>query len=219
MDANASVSLALPPHIHLAWCDADVVILDLQADQYGLLVDAAAVLAPGPLAGTVLVDPAVQADLEKLGLTGADFPPQPRTPLPDRRGELSGRPGSTSLGPLLAATLNTVASVATFHGRPLGRLVRSARGRRASSRRPTLKQIARATGAFQTLHPWVPFEGDCLQRGYRLHHHLHRQGIDARWVFGVRTWPFLAHCWVQVDDLVVGDSLDRVGGFTPILAV
>lgn len=39
------------------------------------------------------------------------------------------------------------------------------------------------------------------------------------WVFGVRTWPFAAHCWIQIGDLVVGDVLDRVRGYTPIRAV
>ncbi len=73
--------------------------------------------------------------------------------------------------------------------------------------------------AFDAILPWMPFEGECLQRAFMLQRHLARSGHDARWVIGVRTWPFLAHAWVQVGACVVGDSLERVNAFTPILSV
>jgi hypothetical protein len=38
------------------------------------------------------------------------------------------------------------------------------------------------------------------------------------WVFGVRTAPFAAHCWVQYDDYIVNDRPEYVADFTPILA-
>jgi hypothetical protein len=47
---------------------------------------------------------------------------------------------------------------------------------------------------------------------------LHAKGLDAHWVFGVRTWPFQAHCWLQCEDLVLDDQPDRVRAFTPIMA-
>jgi hypothetical protein len=36
-------------------------------------------------------------------------------------------------------------------------------------------------------------------------------------VFGVRTWPFHAHCWLQCDDVVLDDQADRVAAYAPIL--
>jgi hypothetical protein len=36
-------------------------------------------------------------------------------------------------------------------------------------------------------------------------------------VMGVSGRPFAAHCWVQVGDRVVNDTLDHVILFTPIL--
>ena len=44
------------------------------------------------------------------------------------------------------------------------------------------------------------------------------EGIATQWLFGVRTWPFAAHCWLQIGNLVVGDRLERVRFYTPILA-
>lgn len=43
-------------------------------------------------------------------------------------------------------------------------------------------------------------------------------GPDARLLIGV-TMPFSAHCWVQVGDTVLTDSLDLVLSFQPILSV
>ncbi|WP_312062938.1 lasso peptide biosynthesis B2 protein [Brevundimonas sp.] len=48
---------------------------------------------------------------------------------------------------------------------------------------------------------------------------LASRGRGATWVFGVRTWPFSAHCWLQVGDVLLDDDLDRVALYTPIMAV
>lgn len=53
---------------------------------------------------------------------------------------------------------------------------------------------------------------------YLLRRLLRSEGYSPLWIFGVRTWPFGAHCWLQVDDLVIGDTLDRVRFYTPIMA-
>ena len=48
---------------------------------------------------------------------------------------------------------------------------------------------------------------------------LQRSGLDARWVFVVRTWPFAAHCWLQLEDTVLDDMVERLAAYEPILAV
>ena len=48
---------------------------------------------------------------------------------------------------------------------------------------------------------------------------LHRRGLDAAWVFGARTWPFAAHCWLQVGDVVINDRIDHVDRFAPVMVV
>lgn len=212
-----SASTYLPAHIHMAWCGTDVVILDLLEDRYALLVDVGDVVRPGPMPGTLLVDTEVRGELAGMGLVTNDRPDRPRLKMPDLRGELAGGPGGHGLN-ATRALLNSIISTIIFKDRPLGDLVTAAAGRRRQSVRRT-EHLAAFVGMFQSVQPLVPFEGDCLQRAWMLHHHLHACGFAPRWVFGVRTWPFLAHCWVQIDDHVVGDRFEHVQGFTPILAV
>jgi len=216
--ATLTEELWLHPHVYMARCGPDIVVLDVRADEYALLVDVVDLIRPGRSPGLVLTDPEVRADLEALDLVAAEAPPSGRAALPDRNGEIAWTARPVSSPALAAAAWNGAMSTAAFRGKSLAALVALAsRPRRA----PTADdhRASRAVGAFQSVLPWLPFEGDCLQRGFMLHFHLRRNGVDARWVFGVRTWPFLAHCWVQVGDRIVGDTLERTGGFTPIMVV
>lgn len=211
----------LPAHIHMAWCGPDVVVLDVASDAYALLVDVAEGLRPGPHASALHVHPDLLADLEALDLvvSTATVKPGTRPPLPALNGEIAYSGGPLGAARVTGAALDSLISTADFQGKSFADLVASASRRRRNEGPRDPHRVAAAAAAFQAVHPWIPFEGDCLQRGYMLHHHMSRSGIPANWVFGVRTWPFLAHCWVQVGDVVVGDSRERVQGFTPIMAV
>jgi hypothetical protein len=59
----------------------------------------------------------------------------------------------------------------------------------------------------------------CLLDSVTLSHFLARYGIFPTWVFGVKTEPFYAHCWVQQGDYVFNDTPDFIKGFSPILVV
>ncbi|MEI9985565.1 MAG: lasso peptide biosynthesis B2 protein [Aliidongia sp.] len=72
---------------------------------------------------------------------------------------------------------------------------------------------------FGVMRPYFPGKPSCLLDSFMLVEFLARYGMHAHWVFGVRTEPFSAHCWVQRDDLVLNDTLDHVGTFVPIMAV
>lgn len=209
---------ALAPHIHLARCHDDLVVLDTRADDYALMVDAGALVRIGSSPDHIKAEPDILRELRAAGLLADTLLPS-RAPLPGLSGEIAADPGLLARGLLLRAAINSLVATAVFARTPFPGLIALAAERRAPGGTPRDEDIARAVGAFEAVHPWIPFEGDCLQRGFRLHHHLHRSGIAARWVFGVRTWPFLAHCWVQVGDRVVGDTAERVGTFSPILAV
>lgn len=213
------LTAVLSPHVHMAWCGPDIVILDVRSDEYALLVDLADRLRPGLTSGSILVDPELLEDLRSLGLLGASDALDVRVPLPELTGEVPGAEGPISWLTVLPAILNSLVSTASFHRKSFQSLVTAASQRRSRDNRRDEAQVSKAAGAFQKMLPLIPFEGDCLQRGFMLQHHLHRAGVAARWVFGVRTWPFLAHCWVQVDSRVVGDTVERVRGFTPIMAV
>ena len=43
--------------------------------------------------------------------------------------------------------------------------------------------------------------------------------LSAFLVIGVTASPFGAHAWVQIGDVVLNDSVDRVRRFVPILTI
>jgi Transglutaminase-like superfamily len=57
----------------------------------------------------------------------------------------------------------------------------------------------------------------CLFNSLALLDFLALHGLYPRLVFGVSMRPFHAHCWVQHEDTVIGDTLERVSQFTPIM--
>ena len=59
----------------------------------------------------------------------------------------------------------------------------------------------------------------CLHDSLALLEFLARYGIFPGWVFGVRARPFVAHCWVQHEDVVFNDTVEHVAGYTPIMVV
>jgi hypothetical protein len=73
--------------------------------------------------------------------------------------------------------------------------------------------------ALERAYPWLPLQGVCVFRSFMLMRLLSRAGIcSPRWVFGVRTWPFHAHCWVQDGDIVLTDHAESLLRYTPIFA-
>ncbi|WP_169795026.1 lasso peptide biosynthesis B2 protein [Novosphingobium barchaimii] len=59
----------------------------------------------------------------------------------------------------------------------------------------------------------------CLPDALALRAYLARSGVKAAIVFGIQADPFLAHCWVQHGDTVIGQELEAVRPFHPIMAV
>ncbi len=57
----------------------------------------------------------------------------------------------------------------------------------------------------------------CLFNSLALLDFLALHGLYPKLVFGVSMRPFQAHCWVQHDCTVLGDTLERVSQFTPII--
>lgn len=78
------------------------------------------------------------------------------------------------------------------------------------------RQILDASAAFRRARLYVPIDMRCLLDSIAMARFLLRRGIPAHIVFGVALDPFSAHCWVQVDDLVLNDSVGNVASHTPI---
>ena len=98
----------------------------------------------------------------------------------------------------------------------ISKITTSTRGSRTSH---SPANAATFTAGFLNARPWYPHDYLCLFDSLALVRYLATQGINARWVFGVREDPFAAHCWVQHGDLILNDHLDRVKTYAPIMIV
>jgi hypothetical protein len=83
----------------------------------------------------------------------------------------------------------------------------------------TLQRAKELTTIYEALRIWAYTARDaCLLDSLMLADFLRRQQIPAHLLIGVATKPFSAHAWVQLDNFVLNDTVERVQGFTPILA-
>jgi hypothetical protein len=96
------------------------------------------------------------------------------------------------------------------------------RRRRAQYRSGALFDLEVAhdlVGVFGRLSPFVFAARDaCLCNSLALLNFLATYGLFPAWVFGVRTGPFAAHCWLQAESHVLNDTLENICGYTPIMA-
>lgn len=216
----ASLSGRLVDGVFLAVTGQDVVILDLRTDTYGCLPEIGSrILVDGR---NLTFDEALSELLKASGLlsdtlcaatlsdVGTRFPHPPTTCLP--LGRNRRRPAN------VVAFLSAARRIRNLGPDPTVRILLDALPARPT-KNPDRKRVAVTTEAFQALLPWTPHQGACLYRAFVLLSMLRRSGQDAAWVFGVRTWPFSAHCWLQFDDAVLDDDPERVGLYTPIMVV
>src|SRR5207237_410173 len=135
--------------------------------------------------------------------------------------DLDTRP-STTLAHLWHFLMAYTAAKSTIKLRPIKSVVQAVSRRRASVFASQMDlEVARGlVTAFVHLRPLFFTARDaCLLDSLALLNFLARYGIFPEWVFGVKTAPFLAHCWIKQRGVVFNDSPDYVRGFTPILVV
>ncbi len=209
----------LAPHAFLATREEDLLILDSRAGDYLCLPGAAdgVRLAPETNAVTLSNQDLAEA-LGALGLIDPDLGLRRRPGLPPSPTvDLDAAPRRASAAQVLRMSAAGLDMLRSHWRAPFARLV--AHERLAPAGRTDRGAAADEARAFRALLPWVPFQGECLFRSRMLRAQLRRAGLAATWVVGCQTWPFEAHCWLQVDDLVLDDSVDHAAGFTPILAI
>lgn len=211
--------LFLPDHVHVARLGPDLVLIDVAADAYFCLADGAALMTLGDHGEVDVAVDETSTDLLAAGLLSL-APGRPRAGLPPRP-TASVRGARPARAPSLARI--AMAMRATFSARRrvsrggFGELLETARGD-VSAPSSATPDLIEAVAQFERLRPWLPVEGECLLRSYHLRAFLRACGLDASWVFGVRTWPFAAHCWLQVGETVLDEDLERLVAYTPIMA-
>lgn len=120
----------------------------------------------------------------------------------------------------LAATLSTVMLRCFSIYRIVQHIERRKSTHRGSEHMADDQATRRLVGTYLRLRPLVFTARDaCLFDALTMLNFLSRYGQHPKWIFGVRTSPFAAHCWVQHNDFVLNDDPDHIRRFTPIFAV
>lgn len=211
-----SIQLWCADGVFLARVREDVVVLDVNTDQYHCLLDAAEWMALDKNGSITVPDESFARELLSAAIVMGDSAKTPR-----RRPEAARRQFATAVAPSRSSFFRTGIAIASttmaFRGLSLRQLIAASAGSSAPQRPIDDRRLGETVAAFQRALPWVPFEGECLQRAFQLRRVLAGRGIHTDWIFGVRTWPFAAHCWLQIGDLVIADTLERVDRYTPIM--
>lgn len=79
--------------------------------------------------------------------------------------------------------------------------------------------VREAADLLHTISRYMTRHDQCLPISLGLARYLQRRGVDCQLVLGVQLGPFQAHCWVQHGHQLIGEDLDMVRTFTPILVV
>jgi hypothetical protein len=106
---------------------------------------------------------------------------------------------------------------------PLQVTLESVRARKARSLSragaPDLERARSLVLEFNRLRWYYPRAYLCLFDSLALLHFLASFDLFPDWVFGVSAEPFEAHCSVQLGNLVLNDTVERVSALTPIMFV
>jgi hypothetical protein len=91
--------------------------------------------------------------------------------------------------------------------------------RRKASASCDLQAILAAALRFDANRSSIPIARRCLIDSVALMRMLLARGLASDLIFGVRTGPFAAHCWLQAGDHVLTCAQDDARNFTPILVI
>lgn len=80
-------------------------------------------------------------------------------------------------------------------------------------------KIPALLAAFHSATLVFPRKDRCLADALALHAYLALCRLRTTIVFGVQLGPFQAHCWVQHGDVVLGQDIETVRAFRPVLAL
>jgi hypothetical protein len=77
-------------------------------------------------------------------------------------------------------------------------------------------EIRSIVSVFNKWRGLIPIERRCLVDSLALQLLLAKVGMRIPLVIGVQANPFAAHCWLQIDDIVIDNDLDSVRWFAPV---
>ena len=212
----------LSPGVGFCQVGDDLVFLDLQRDRYfrlagrdRLMFDAAGEAA--------LDDPAALTRLQAAGLVTASDAMDRIEPafadVPDRDIHMLS-PVQPSLSGVVQALGGLLWAQRAVASRRIAQTI-AAIGRRKTAIGPGGAQISSTQIAlhFEASRAFAPIARRCLIDSLALMRLCLARGASPTLVFGVKTDPFAAHCWLQHEGRILTCASDDALGFTPILVV
>lgn len=210
---------SLAAHTRLAVVDDDVVLLDVDADRYLCVPGGRGLLRPtSDRRGVAPASDDVAQALRGAGLlgppaaAGRPVPARPAADLPETTWAMTPRDAWHLAGAVGDAAWR-------YHRKPLREIVDFVSNHAGDPSATDAGEVIRLAGLYRRAVAWLPLPRKCLIRSFVLLRFLQRSGVDAQWVFGVRTWPFSAHCWLQLGDHALDDDAERLVRYEPIFAV
>ena len=237
---NAEAPYLLAQHVHLCVCGEHAVLMDLRRDKY-VALSPAHLLAdwvrgwPGTIepnshrsalrARSLLSQMLEQGMLVRDGPLGHPADPLAIAPVQATLLEFDFDERLTATATQLGCfALAWARARSALSMRPMHAIVRAVRARKArgspGARAPDPTHERALIMTFVHLRPlFYTLHRACLLDSLTLVNFLAGYGVYPEWVFGVRTAPFDAHCWVQQGEVLLNDVPDRILQYSPILLV
>jgi hypothetical protein len=235
----------MKPGVYFAAVDGEGILLDVLADRYiGLSPVSAEIwaavsageraeaIADRIAASRALAAPAARSLVDRqieawreAGLTGDSVAGRSNVP----RHREPGAPGARGLdrGRLERTPVSAVPTVRVWNATRWAGQVLQRRGLAAAlqevQRIPASAREAEVESVYSMVRAEIALRrvfrqgtADCLIRSIGLAAAFRRSGVDAEICFGVRTYPFSAHAWVEIGGAVLTDEPANVRGFAVI---
>lgn len=201
--------------VRIADVDGDLVFLDIERDDYIAVARCDAVATSVALHGGPidLGDDVLAALLEQgfLAVSPCSWSPEPRT---TRKALMSQPPMAPSFRSMVHFLRAGFSTWQMMRREEMSWTTRLAEYGSPSETSPA--QVAALAAQFASLRAYAPRTGRCFIQSMMLMKFLAAHGVHASWVFGVRTHPFEAHCWVEWNEMVLNDTLDHSNWFSVI---
>lgn len=216
--------LRLREDVFMARADGLLIFLDLKADRYfALAAELSAQLAPLIEVGGAEPDLDVVRRLRKAGAAADDGDEGARDFFITRHRQANeGVPNSGTTPALaLGAAFCRLRASELLKRRHLSEVTRDRRLARVRNRTRAAadENVRSVSSKFVAARALRGGRDACLKEALALLLFLGAEGSRADWVFGVKGAPFAAHCWVQLGETVLNDSVDNVRAYTPIMVV
>jgi hypothetical protein len=240
-------SYQLATHVCACWTDDHVVLLDLRRNRYlGVDAAASRTLAgliggwpgegptPQPPAG-MAADRAESAsklvsEMLRHGMIVTSTPQNSRTrsrtalefPESGLLEEYPQSQPSVGIADIFYFLHAVLIAAFMLRYRPLRRVVERLESRirhsTAAVSRLETANVRERVAVFERLQPFFfTARSACLLHSLALSEFLARYQLFPRFVIGVSTGPFAAHCWLQQGEVVFNDLPEHVRKFTPIM--